>query len=127
MANNTLFGLPFDANQAAVLSKMADQWQSLWPPRSWNRYCASNEQADVWCLGNAPQASCQSGPAASPAPSQPASNSSKRNTSHRPQPGLTIPITQAYGFSQNQPPEQTRPVTPVDANRTTINEPSTIF
>ena len=29
MANNTLFGLPFDANQAAVLSNMADQGNPL--------------------------------------------------------------------------------------------------
>ena len=41
MANNTLFGLPLDAGQAAVLSNMADQGNPM-ATAIMNSYCVSS-------------------------------------------------------------------------------------
>ena len=128
MANNTLFGLPFDANQAAALQQMAQNGNAM--------AAAALEQMANEQMNRAAGAFSQ-GPAQAP-PGGALSMAAQAQTS---QPALTtvqsspaapaattrtvIPITQASGFSANPQPnrrDQSRLSMPAPPVRSNVND-----
>ena len=104
MANNTLFGLPFDANQAAVLSNMADQGNPL-ATSIMEQILREQQNRQMMAMpGNAPTGVVGSANAQSPNPALTTVQATPAPPSSTP---VRIPITQNNGFSMNPMPPAT--------------------